>query len=419
METRHVDLLVLNAGEVATPVDRGRPCKGREMSELRVIPHGAIAVERGRIVDVGKTEALRKRYSADVEIDADGRLVVPGFVDPHTHVIFAGSREDEFVLRLKGVSYMEIHKRGGGILKTVRMTREASEEELLRQTEERLKRMVLSGTTTVEVKSGYGLDTESELKMLRVAHKLAERTPLTVVPTFLGAHAIPPNMTAEEYTKLVVEEMIPRVAREGLAKFNDVFIEAGFSREQAKEILLTGKSFGLEAKVHADEFSDVGGAELAAEVGAVSADHLVHSSQRGLKMLAEKRVVGVVLPVTSMSLGGKFANARGMIELGVPVALGTDLSPACWCESMQFVIALATHVLKLTPAEALTAVTLNAAYAVGLNDRGSLEVGKRADIVILDVPRHEFLGYVFGSNLVRYVIIGGRVVVEDGRLVGW
>ncbi len=413
----HIDLLIINASQIATPIDRGRPCVKNELSDISIIENGAIAIHNGKILDVGRTNVLMKKYSADVIINAENKLVIPGFVDPHTHLLFAGYRDDEFVLRLKGISYMEIHKRGGGILRTVRMVRKASETKLADETIKRITRMILNGTTTFEIKSGYGLDTKNELKMLRAIKKIKEFLPVDVIPTFLGAHAIPENMSAEEYVKIIIEEMIPKVAKEKLAVFNDVFIEGGFTYDQCRSILLAGKEHGLIPKVHADEFRDANGAKLAAETNAISADHLVNSSEEGLRMLASKKVCGVLLPATSMSVGSKFANARKMINLGIPIALGTDLSPACLCESMQMVITLAIHFMKMLPEEALTAATLNAAYAIGLRDRGSLEKSKRADIIILDIPRINFLGYLFGGNLVTHVIVNGKILVEDGKIV--
>ena len=412
-----MDLLIINASQIATPIDKGRPCVKDELSNILIVENGAVAIHNGKILDVGRTNILMKKYSADIVINAENKLVIPGFVDPHTHLLFVGYRDDEFMLRLRGVSYMEIHRRGGGILRTVRMVREASETELVDETIKRIIRMILNGTTTFEIKSGYGLDTENELKMLRAIKKIKETLPVDVIPTFLGAHAIPENISAEEYTKVIVEEMIPKISKEKLAIFNDVFIEGGFTYDQCKDILLAGKEYGLTPKVHADEFKDVNGAKLAAETNAISADHLVNSSEEGLKMLASKRVCGVLLPATSMSVVLKFANARKMIDLGIPIALGTDLSPACLCESMQMIITLAIHFMKMLPEETLTAATLNAAYAIGLRDRGSLEKGKRADIVILDIPRISFLGYLFGGNLVTHVIVNGKIIVENGKIV--
>ncbi len=419
----HVDCLILNANEVITL--RGysfKPKKRGDLKDLAIIPRGAVAILHGKIIDVGKTEDISKKYDADIKIDAEGKIVLPGLVDPHTHLVFSGSREDELTLKLEGIPYLEILKRGGGILKTVRLTREANTKELMDQALKRMDRALIHGTTTMEAKSGYGLDTENELKILRVVRELNKAHPIDLIPTFLGAHAVPPEFrdASDEYVRLVIDEMLPAVAREKLAVFNDVFVEENvFSPEQGREILMAGKEYGLTPKIHADEFNDLGGARLAAEVGAMSADHLLNSSDDGLRMMAEKNVIGVLLPATSMVLMKmKFANARKMIDIGVPIALGTDLNPNCWVENMQFVMTLAVYFMGLTPAEVISASTINAAHAIGLGEEiGSIERGKRADIVIMDIPNHMFVGYMFGTNLVDYVIKNGKIVVEEGRIM--
>ncbi len=419
----HVDILIVDAEELITLKGYSeRPKIGAELRDLGIIPRGAVAVMNGKIVDVGKTDVLVKKYDADLLIDASGKIVLPGFVDPHTHLVFAGSREEELTLKLEGVPYLEILKRGGGILKTVRLTRNASEAELFKEAFERLNIALIHGTTTIEAKSGYGLDTKNELKILRVNRKLDEEHPIDVVSTFLGAHAIPPEFkeNPDEYVDMIIKEMIPRVAKDKLAEFNDVFIEKNaFSPKQGRRILMAGKKYGLIPKVHADEFTDLGGAKLAAEVGAISADHLLNSSDEGLRKMAERGVVGVLLPATSMTLMSmKFADARKMIDLGVPVALATDLNPNCWVENMQLVITLAVYFLRMTPAEAISAATINAAHALGLGrEIGSIEPGKKADIIIMNIPNHMFVGYKFGSNLVEYVIKNGRIIVEGGEIV--
>jgi imidazolonepropionase len=280
-----------------------------------------------------------------------------------------------------------------------------------------LDAMLEHGTTTVEAKSGYGLSTKDELKMLEVVKRLNQLHSMDIVPTFLAAHAIPPEFSnnVQGYVNLVTEEMMPKVAEKGLAEFCDVFCEKGvFGLEQTRRILSTGKSLGLKPKVHADEMSHLGGAELAADIGAVSADHLLFSSKEGIEAMAEKGVAAVLLPASAFSLmTNRYADARGMIDYGVPVALGTDFNPNCWVESQQFVVGLACHCMKMTPAEAITATTINAAHVVNrASEVGSLEVGKRADVIILDVPNHKFLGYRFDVNLVEKVIKNGRIVVD-------
>ena len=418
MPKQHVDLIIENASELATPQGgRQKPLAGTQMQELRIIKNAALAVKDGKIVEVGKTAFVTSAFKAAETIDAGGKTVIPGFVDPHTHLVFAGSREKEFELRLKGSSYMEIHRQGGGILRTVRETRHASEDELIHNCKRTLDIMLEHGTTTVEAKSGYGLTIKDEIKCLRVIQQVREAHTVDLVPTFLGAHAIPLEYEgkADDYVRLVVESMIPSVASAGLAEFCDVFCDDGaFTLEQARRILNAGVKHGLRPKLHADELTPFGGAELAAETKAVSAEHLLYSSDAGLKMMAKQDVIAVLLPAASFTLmTQRYAAARDMIELGVPVALGTDFNPSCWVESQQLVIAIACRQLKLTPAEALVASTLNAAHAVNRSaEIGSLEKGKKADVLILDAPNHSFLGYRFGTNLVSKVIKEGKLVVD-------
>ena len=405
MET--VDILLKNANELITLKGPNSARKKEEMGDLSIIKNGYIAVKDSKIVDVGKN----LDYNAKKIIDASGKVVMPGFVDPHTHVVFAGSREFELDMKLRGLSYMDILKKGGGIFYTVNETRKATEKNLLRQSKNRLDSMLVHGTTTCEVKSGYGLNTNTELKILKIQNKLNENHKMDIVSTFLGAHAIPKEHSADEYVDIVIDEMIPKM--KGLARFCDVFCEKGvFTVEQSRRILESGKRFGLTPKIHADEIVDTGGASLAAEVGAISADHLLMSSDKGLKEMANKDVIGVLLPGTPFSLmQDTYAPARKMIKLGVPVALATDLNPNCWTENMQFIIQLACLNMKMTPAEAITAATFNAACALELNDTiGSLEKGKQANIIILDCPNHKFIPYHFGVNLVKTVIKNGRIV---------
>ena len=414
-----VDILIVNASELITLAGGSeKPRIGREMRELGVIKGGCVAIKDGRVAAVGRTVDVRKTVRAETVINASGKTVMPGFVDPHTHLVFAGSREDEFQMRVEGASYMDILKAGGGILKTVRETRKASVDELLGFGLNTLDVMLRHGTTTVEVKSGYGLTTRDELKILGVIKRLNQLHAVDVVPTFMGAHAVPPEYKTnqEDYVNLVVEEMIPKVAEKGLAEFCDVFCENGvFTVEQSRRILEAGKSHGLKPKVHADELSAYGGAELAASVEAISAEHLLFASDAGLKAMAEKGVIAVLLPAAAFSLmSGRYANARKMIDYGLPVALGTDFNPSCWAESQQLVISFACHFMKMTPAEAITAATINAAHAIGrAKEVGSIEVGKKADIIVLNAPNHLFLGYRFSVNLVDKVIKNGRLVVDE------
>ncbi len=416
-----VDLLIVNADELITLAGGGqKPRTGKQMRELGIIHNGCLAIRDGRIAAVGKTPDVTKNFKAENIISAKGKVVLPGFVDPHTHLVFAGSREDEFQMRVEGASYMEILGAGGGILKTVRETRKASVEKLVDASLKTLDVMLEHGTTTAEAKSGYGLTTKDELKILEVIRRVDQLHCVDVVSTFMGAHAIPPEYkgNTQGYVSLVVEDMIPKVAEKGLAEFCDVFCERGvFSLEQTRRVLVSGKNHGLRPEVHADEMSMMGGAELAADVGAVSAGHLLFSSEEGIKAMAGKGVIAVLLPAAAFGLMmGRYADARLMIDLGVPTALGTDFNPGCWVESQQLVIAFACHFMRLTPAEAITAVTINAAHAIGrASEVGSLEVGKEADVTVLDVSNHKFLGYRFGVNLVDKVVKNGRLVVDKEK----
>jgi imidazolonepropionase len=402
-----VDLLITHASELLTLGGTKKPRIKGQMKNLGIIKSGSIAVRNGSIVDVGRN----LRYKAETIIDASGKLVMPGFVDPHTHVVFAGSREFELDLKLSGISYLEILRRGGGIFYTVNETRKASPVQLLQQSKKRLDTMLSYGTTSCEAKTGYGLDVENEIKLLKVQKKLKETHPMGLVSTFLGAHAIPKQQQANEYIRMILTEMLPKT--KGLAQFCDVFCDKGvFTVKQARKILEAGKQYGLTPKIHADEIVQTGGASLAAEVGAISADHLLRSSDAGLRAMAQKNVIGVLLPGTPFCLMmQQYAPARKIIDCGVPVALATDLNPNCWTENMQMIIQLACLTMRMTPAEAITAATFNAACAIGIqNTVGSLEAGKQADLLILDCPSHQFLPYHFGVNLVETVIKKGRVL---------
>ncbi|MGD0029157.1 MAG: imidazolonepropionase [Candidatus Bathyarchaeia archaeon] len=413
-----VDLLIVNADELVTLAgDNQRPRVGKQMRELGIIRDGSLAVKDGRIVAVGKTHDITKKFRSENVLSANGKTVLPGFIDAHTHLIFAGSREDEFQMRVEGASYMEILNAGGGILRTVRETRKASVDRLAAEGLAKLDAMLEHGTTTVEAKSGYGLTTKDELKILDAIRRTNQLHTVDVVPTFLGAHAVPPEYKGNThgYVNLIIEEMLPRVTEKALAEFCDVFCERNvFSLEQSRKILSAAKSYGLKSKVHADEMSMLGGAGLAADIEAISAEHLIFSSEENLKAMAAKNVVAVLLPAAALSLMmGKYADARFMIECGVPVALGTDFNPNCLTESMQLVIALGCYIMRLTPSEAVTAATINAAHAIGkANEVGSLEVGKKADAVILNAANHKFLGYHFGTNLVDKVVKNGRIAVD-------
>lgn len=422
------DLLLRNAGDLLTMAVGPVPRVGRAMSDLGSVPSGALASYEGTIVAVGEerdVEGAVELTSGAVVIDAGGSVVTPGLVDPHTHAVFARTRENEFAMRVEGRSYEEIAEAGGGIRASVRALRQAAEDELVESGRRTLDRMLTYGTTTAEVKSGYGLSTDSELKMLRVAGRLGETHDVRVVPTFLGAHEFPDEWRDDRdgYVDHVVDEMIPAVAREGLARFCDVFCEEGvFTVEQSRRILEAARSSGMEPKLHADELHSSGGAELAAELGARSADHLVCVSEDGISALADAGVVAVMLPGTTLSLGGSaYAPARRLVDAGVPLALATDCNPgSSMTESMQIIMSLASMALKITPAEALAAATVNAAYACGVErEAGTLEVGKACDLVVWEVDDHRAIPYHYGVNLVRQVVAGGTVVRDrDDGLSG-
>jgi len=422
VDRKEVDLLIEKASEVITLQGGSRkPLLGEQMKNLGIIKDGAVAVDEGKIVSVAKTEEIARKFEGRETIDASGKVVMPGFVDPHTHLVFAGSREDEFEMRIQGFTYMEIFESGGGILKTVRETRKTSRDALTKSCKERLDVMLEHGTTTVEAKSGYGLTTSEEIKCLEVLKTLNKEHPIDIVPTFLGAHAVPAEYkdNTDGYVNLLIDEMIPAVASRKLAEFCDVFCEKGvFDLMQSKRILLSGKEHGLAPKLHADEMTKLGGAELGAKLKAISASHLLHASDEGLKAMAKNGVMAVLLPGASFSLmTGRYADARKMIQWSVPVALGTDYNPSCWVESQQVIIALACHQMRMTPAETITAATINAAHALNrAKVVGSLEPGKKADIIILNVPNHKFLGYRFGTNLVDKVMKNGKLVVNDGKM---
>jgi imidazolonepropionase len=392
------------------------------MQELGIVEDGAVAVQGDRIALVGTTsEVLAEVGDGATLIDACGKVVLPGFVDPHTHLVFAGDRASEFELRLQGASYMEILAAGGGIQSTVSVTRQASLDQIVDQSRERLDRMLAHGTTTAEAKTGYGLDTENELKMLEAIRLLDESHPVDLVPTFLGAHAVPEEYRerADDYVNLVVDEMLPALERAGYFGqerhlFCDVFCEEGaFSVEQSRHILEQAKHLGMGLKIHTDEFKSLGGTTLAVELGATSADHLACTTEEEIELLANSDTIGVLLPGTPFGLAeDHYAPARKLIDAGVAVALATDLNPGtCYCESIPLIMALACRQMGMTPAEALVASTVNAAYAVGLgHEVGSLEAGKKADLLILDIPDYRHLAYRFGTNLVQTVIKAGRVI---------
>ncbi|HSF40561.1 MAG TPA: imidazolonepropionase [Thermoanaerobaculia bacterium] len=416
------DLLIHNLAEVATP-EGSTPRRGDEQRRVRRLRGAEVLCREGRIAFAGPADERQRLFGElpDAErLDGRGGTLIPGFVDPHTHLPWAGTREEEFVARLAGTTYQEIAAAGGGILSTVRATREASEEILVGNVLRRMDQMLAWGTTTAEAKSGYGLSRADELKQLRAIRRASAEHPVDLVPTLLAAHEIPPEYRQDRgrYVDLICEEIVPATAEEGLARFCDVFCERGvFSAEESRRVLEAGVRHGLAPRLHADEFADSGGAELAASLGALSADHLMAVSDAGVEALAGSGVTAVLLPGTSFFLmKEKYAPARRLVEAGVPVALATDCNPgSSHTESMPMVVVLAVLKLGLTIEESLTAATLNSACSLGLGgEAGSIEPGKRADLVLLDAPNLLHLVYHYGINPVAAVVKGGRVVRRAG-----
>jgi imidazolonepropionase len=413
------DLVIVNANQMCTLRGPRRARIKDELQHLGTVPKAAVAMEHGKIVAVGSTEEIRNRVDTKyVEtVDATGKTILPGFVDPHTHLIFAGSREDELVQKIKGATYMDILREGGGIHRTTTATRNASREKLGELAKKRLDRMLALGTTTVEAKSGYGLTVKDEIKCLEVVKRIDGQHTVDLVPTFLGAHVVPPEYQGDPggYIDHIIGDMLPKISEKKLANFCDVFCDEGiFNADQSLKLLKEALVYGLTPKMHCDEIKDICGIGVAAEVSAASVDHLVVTSDENFKVLAKQMIIGVMLPGTPfMLMENKYPRARKMIAEGVPVALATDLNPNCWTESMQMIITLACVQMKMTPAEAISASTINAAYAIGCGDRvGSIEVGKKADIIILDMPNYMQIPYRFGGNNVDLVIKSGKIVVE-------
>lgn len=412
------DLFVKNCGQLLT-LSRpdGTPRVGESLGDLAIVRGGAFAARGGRIVAVGKTDEVERAIDGtdDVEVvDAGGAVVMPGFVDCHTHTVFAAYRLDEYEWRVAGTPYAEIAARGGGIAKSVEDVRKVDEDSLFAVSRRRLAGCIRHGSTTIEIKSGYGLDLENELKQLRVIRRLSEDTPAVIVATFLGGHSIPKEYRdrREEYISLLIQEMIPAVADEGLAEYNDVFSETGvFTIDEAERILRAGQRAGLKARLHADELDDTGSAELAARIGAVSADHLTKINPRGIARMAESGVFGVLLPGTSFGLPSlHFAPARDMIDGGMRVALASDFNPgSSTSESMPMMIAIACAHMRMSPAEAVAAATYNPAFVVGRErEVGSLEPGKRADFLVLDCEDYREIPNRFGVNPVGSVFLEGQ-----------
>lgn len=420
-----IELLILNAGQLLTCAAPDGPKRGTAMQDVGLLENGALAIDQGKIVAVGRTNELMERFNARESLDAAGKVVCPGFVDPHTHVVYAGDRVEEFEMRIKGASYMEIMAAGGGIVSTANAVRAASVEQLVEETRPRLDTMLGLGTTTLEAKTGYGLDEASEMKMLAAIEALASSHLCTIVPTFLGAHAVPAEYKSdpERYVRIVIERMLPQAAEwyrgasfqaEGIPFFCDVFCEQNaFTLDQSRRILEAGLALGLLPKIHADEFTALGGVTLAADLGAVSADHLDVTTPEERAHLAASGTVAVVLPAVNFNLGSAhFADARSLIDEGAALAVSTDINPgSAPCPSMPLVMAISTRYQRLLPAEAFNASTINAAYAIGLGESlGSLETGKQADVLILNTNDYRHVCYQFGDNLVEAVVKDGIVL---------
>jgi imidazolonepropionase len=419
-------MLIKNAAELVT-CSGASAKKGQEMADLHIIKDGAVIIKEGEIEAVGQTGDIEKQFKkinaehSDFDIiDARDKAVLPGFVDSHTHLVFGGYRAEEFSWRLRGDSYMEIMQRGGGIVNTVNATRQASTEELLESGIRRLNSMLSFGVTTVEGKSGYGLDRETEIKQLEVMARLNQIHYLDVVPTFLGAHAIPQDYKDKQdaFIDFMASDVLPRVADQDLAEFCDIFCEKGvFSVEQSRRLLTRAKELGLKLKLHADEIVQLGGAELAAELEAVSADHLLQASEQGIKDMAAAGVVATLLPATAFSLKEPYANGRKMIDSNCAVALATDFNPgSCFTESIPLVFALATLYMNISTEEAISALTINGAAALDRADRiGSIDKGKKGDLVILEFPSYTYIPYHLGVSTVEKVIKQGNLVFDKEK----
>jgi imidazolonepropionase len=421
LENESKSLAILNCSQLVTLAGPARPRVGPELSELRIISNGGLIVRDGFIEQVGSSAAIEKLCdAASTVVDAGGRVLLPGFVDAHTHPVFAGTRVDEFEQRSRGATYQEIAARGGGIQATVNKTRSASVAELVATCRRYADWFLRGGTTTIEAKSGYGLTLEDELKLLRAIKRLNEETSLRYVPTFLGAHSVPPEYRnrREQYVALIIDEMLPRVAQEKLAEYCDVFCEERvFTTDESWKILSAARCHGLRLRMHADQLSLSGGAKLAAELGAVTADHLEHTDAGGIAALKEAGVQPVLLPGSVYALGStRYPAAREMIDAGLAVVLATDFNPGSSpTPSMPMILSLAATHLKMTPAEAVTAATINGAYSLNLGDRiGSLEPGKIADFVIHDCDDYRELAYFFGIERAWRVFRRGHQINHSG-----
>lgn len=422
---KKVDLLLINAAQLVTCASAGKAKRGKDMRDVGIIENGAVAVDGGMIVAVGTSDEIMSLYESNTVIDVSSKAIVPGFIDCHTHVVYAGSRLDEFEMRIAGKSYLEIMAAGGGIVSTVKATRAASEEDLFEQSSKRLDTMLELGTTTAEIKTGYGLDAATEMKMLRVIEMLEKEHLVRVVPTFLGAHAIPSEYKgrSQAYIEVVLAMLVEAIewyqesvfAKANTPFFNDVFTEKNaFTVQQSQAVLAAGKALDMGVKAHVDEFTDLGGVMMAVGLEAVSVDHLDVTPEAVLKQLAQSDTVGVALPIVNLNLGNTdFANARALIDANGILALATDINPgSAPSPSMPITMSIATRYQRLLPAEALNASTINAAFAIAMGGKvGSIEVGKYADMLILNTNDYRDMIYQIGGNLVETVILDGEVIV--------
>lgn len=422
-----VDLVIKNAAQLVTCAAVEKPKRATAMQDIGLIENGALAIDAGKIVGVGKTKEVLREFAAENIIDVTGKVIMPGFVDCHTHIVYAGNRLDEFELKIKGADYLEILRNGGGIISTVEQTRAATNNDLSEQSRKRLDAMLALGTTTAEVKTGYGLNTATELKMLDTIAELDQTHFLDLVPTFLAAHAVPPEYQnkTDEFTDLICREMLPlaanwfrdlHFAHDGTPFFCDVFCENNaFDLTQSRRVLETAKELGFKLKAHVDEFTNLGGARMAIELGATSVDHLDATSEAEINLLAQSKTIAVVTPAVNFNFGSaQFADARKLIDAGCAVAVSTDYNPgSAPCPSVPMAMAIACRYQKLLPSEALNAATINAACAVGLGDKiGSLEMGKQADILVLNTADYRQIACTFGDNLVETVVKKGRIILQ-------